>query len=60
MQVLYKYDGKTFIKVLEKYEQDDCQMFGKIEDKAGNTWFGTMQGPCRYDGKTFIYFANSH
>lgn len=51
-QTLYHYDGKTFAKVFEKLEPGDNQLFGKIEDEAGNIWFGTMKGVCRYDGKT--------
>lgn len=53
MQCLYKYDGKDFIKVIEKYEPQDCQIFGKVADASGNIWFGNMKGVCRYDGKTF-------
>ncbi len=70
-QILYRYDASTefiqtkegpskgpkiFTKVIEKYEPGDHQLFGKIEDKDGNIWFGTMHGPCRYDGKKFTYF----
>jgi ligand-binding sensor domain-containing protein len=55
-QVLYKYDGKNFTKVIGKYEPSDCQIFGKAVDNAGNIWFGTMKGPCRYDGKTVTRF----
>jgi ligand-binding sensor domain-containing protein/serine phosphatase RsbU (regulator of sigma subunit) len=28
-----------------------------LQDKAGNLWFGTYGGACRYDGKTFTYFT---
>jgi len=59
-QVLYKYDGKTFTKIIEKDEANDFQIFGKTVDKAGNIWFGTMHGPCRYDGKTFTYFIKKN
>lgn len=55
-QVLYKYDGKSFIKVDEKHGGNDFQIFGKMVDNAGNLWFGTMHGPCKYDGKSFTYF----
>lgn len=27
--------------------------FGILEDDAGNIWVGSLQGVCRYDGKTF-------
>jgi ligand-binding sensor domain-containing protein len=56
-QILYKYDRKTFTKIIEKYEPGDFQIFGKIEDNSGNIWFGTMKGPCRYDGKTVTCFS---
>jgi ligand-binding sensor domain-containing protein len=56
-QVLYKYDGKEFTAVIEKNEPQDCQIFGKAIDNSGNVWFGTMNGPCRYDGKTFTTFS---
>ncbi len=56
-QVLYRYDGKIFTKIIEKYKPNDFQIFGKIVDRDGNIWFGTMHGPCRYDGKSFTYFT---
>lgn len=71
-QVLYRYENsllnfsvqaKNFIEVTEKYDSGDCQVFGKIVDKSGYLWFGTMKGPCRYDPsakegdpKAFNYF----
>ena len=69
-QVLYRYnatsdtgiktgtiDSNRFIRIMEKYESNDFQIFGKIEDRGGNIWFGTMHGPCRYDGIDFTYFT---
>ncbi len=53
---LYKYDQKNFTKLLVKNKAGDSQVFEITEDKSGSIWFGTMQGPCRYDGKTFTYF----
>ncbi len=32
------------------------QVFGIIEDDAGNIWFGTERGACKYDGSSFDYF----
>jgi ligand-binding sensor domain-containing protein len=55
-QVLYKYNGNAFTMIMDKYEPDDFQIFGKAVDMEGNIWFGTMKGPCRYDGKNFTYF----
>ncbi len=65
-QLLYRYNSSpdgilnsnSFTKIIEKYEPNDFQLFGKIEDRDGNIWFGTMHGPCRYDGATFTYFRN--
>lgn len=56
-QVLYKYDGRNFTKIIEKNKPNDFQLFGKIVDRDENIWFGTMHGPCRYDGKSFTYFT---
>jgi ligand-binding sensor domain-containing protein len=53
---LYRYDRKTFTKIIEKKAPGDMQVFEIVEDKKGNIWFGTMQGPCRYDGTTFTYY----
>lgn len=55
-QILYRYDGKDFSKFLEKYAQNDFQIFGKIIDKNGDLWLGTMHGICKYDGVKFTYF----
>lgn len=55
-QVLYKYDGKTFIMITEQYDPGDFQLFGKAVDKKGNVWFGTMKGLCCYNGKKVIPF----
>jgi ligand-binding sensor domain-containing protein len=57
-QKLCFYDGEKFTTVLEKYKQGDCQVFGKIADREGNIWLGTMKGLCRYDGETFHYFTD--
>jgi ligand-binding sensor domain-containing protein len=54
---LYKYDGKSLTKIIEKKDNGDSQVFESVEDKKGNIWFGTMRGPCLYDGKTFTYFT---
>lgn len=45
---LNKYDGNTFTKITE-----NSQVFGIIEDKAGNIWYGTPNGAYMYDGKIF-------
>lgn len=53
---MYRSDGITLTKLLEKSEPDDHQLFGILEDQSGNIWFGTMQGAYRYDGKTVTCF----
>jgi ligand-binding sensor domain-containing protein len=54
---LFSYDGKLLSKIYEQTEpQNNPAIFGSIEDKNGNIWFGTAKGVCRYDGKTFNYF----
>jgi ligand-binding sensor domain-containing protein len=53
---MYKYDMKSFIKILEKNEGSDSQIFEITEDKKGNIWFGKFGGVGRYDGKAFSYF----
>jgi len=63
-QCLFWYNSGKFIKVLEKFEPGDNQIFGKTADKDGNIWFGTMRGPCRHDpfaeknnSNAFVYFT---
>jgi ligand-binding sensor domain-containing protein len=53
---LYRYDGRTISKVIEKYVPGDSQIFDVKADKAGNIWIATMKGVGRYDGKDFDYF----
>jgi ligand-binding sensor domain-containing protein len=55
---LYSYDGNSFTKIIEQSKPDNPLIFGIIEDKNGNIWFGTAKGICRYDGKTFNYFTD--
>jgi ligand-binding sensor domain-containing protein len=49
--VLNKYDGKSVAKIATKN-----MVFGVCEDSTGYIWFGTMEGICRYDGKSVIDF----
>ena len=53
---LYKYDRKSFTKIIDKNKDGDQQVFEITEDKNGNIWFGTMNGTLRYDGKSFTGF----
>jgi len=54
--ILYRYDGKAFTKIIQKYNSHDWQIFGITEDSAGDIWFGTMRGAGRYDGEYSHYF----
>ncbi|MCD6019513.1 MAG: histidine kinase [Bacteroidetes bacterium] len=54
---MYKYDMKSFAKILEKKEGSDSQIFEITEDKTGNIWFGKFGGVGRFDGKSFNYFT---
>jgi ligand-binding sensor domain-containing protein len=57
---LYKYNGKNFTKIIEKNKDGDSQVFEITEDRNGNIWFGTMNGPCRYDPRVGISpYSNS-
>ena len=37
----------------------DGMFFGIVEDRDGGIWVGSLDGVCRYDGKTFKYFNDS-
>lgn len=50
---LTKYDGKSFTNITS-----DKQVFGIMQDKSGNIWFGTANGISRYDGKSFSKFSD--
>jgi ligand-binding sensor domain-containing protein len=51
--VLNKYDGKSSTKIAAS-----SMVFGITEDRTGNIWFGTMNGVCRYDGKSVANFTD--
>jgi ligand-binding sensor domain-containing protein len=68
----YYYDGAA-ADILKEHDQEiakppagftrqdgltDVMISCMLEDKSGNTWFGTRDnGLCRYDGKPFTYFS---
>lgn len=59
---LYRYDGRSGPRLGDPYFSKitvgEGQIFGILEDRQGNIWFGTEVGVCRYDGKTFKYFKS--
>lgn len=55
--ILYRYDGKTFTNMIEQRTPlSNPAIFGIIEDKSGNIWFGSAEGVYRYDGRTCTNF----
>lgn len=57
---LYRYEGRTFTDVLANDRRRYPQVFALCEDTAGGTWFGTIRGVCRYDGKIAHWLADGH
>lgn len=55
---LYRYDGKSFFKVIEQNKAGNPVIFGILEDNKGNIWFGTAKGLCKYNGNSFNYFTD--
>lgn len=51
-----RYDGSSFTVFSEKDGLPDKHVWCVSKDKSGDLWFGTENGVCRYDGKTFVSF----
>lgn len=43
-------------KSVTEIKTGEGMFFGILEDADGNIWTGTLNGVCRYDGRTFSYF----
>jgi len=56
---LYRYDGKSFVHFTEKDGLSNNEVSCIYEDKSGILWFGTGEGVCYYDGKSFKSFPLS-
>jgi ligand-binding sensor domain-containing protein len=56
---LYCYDGKAFVHFMENDGLSNNAVNCIYEDKAGILWFGTTEGVCYYDGKSFKSFSLS-
>ncbi len=50
---VYRYDGKLFTQFTVQDGLNSNTIWSILEDRNGNIWFGTDNGACRYDGKTF-------
>jgi ligand-binding sensor domain-containing protein len=56
---LSRYDAKSVAAnkaIPTPIKTGNGMYFGILEDKAGNIWFGSLNGVCRYDGYVFDYF----
>ncbi len=59
---LSKYVGNSFTEIITKKDAPNpfnYQVFGTIEDRLGNIWFGTATGVYRYDGNDFTNFKGT-
>lgn len=56
---LYRYDGEALRQITDK--DGLCSNFVSDiqEDIAGNLWFNTSEGLCKFDGKNFINFTDT-
>lgn len=57
---LSMYEGKTLLdkKPMIKEVAKKEMIFGILEDRKGNIWFGDLEGVHRYDGKTVTDFKS--
>jgi ligand-binding sensor domain-containing protein len=56
-QGVFRYDGKTIIRIVEKEALGENYAGGIAQDKAGNMWFTMKNGICKYDGKTLTEYT---
>ena len=54
---VYRYDGKSFIHFTKKDGLNSNDVSCIYEDKKGKLWFGSNDGVCYYNGKTFTNFT---
>ena len=50
---IFKYDGKSFINYTVEDGLCGNQVWAILEDKEGLLWFGTGNGLCKFNGKSF-------
>ena len=51
---VYSYDGESFKHYSEAEGLCNNAVFSITQDALGNLWFGTTEGLCKFNGKTFI------
>lgn len=51
---VYRYDGATFTHYGSGAGLVSDRVDAITHDRAGNLWFGTDRGLCRFDGETFV------
>ena len=56
---IYRYDAVSWKSshFTKQYGFNDNNSESIYEDEAGNPWFSTNKGVCRYDGKSFTRFS---
>jgi hypothetical protein len=59
LEGVFKYDGKEFTQFTIQNGLVNDSVFSILQDKEENLWFGTIDGPCRYNGKSIISVFNS-
>ena len=52
---VFHFDGETFANITQKEGLCNDSIISILEDTLDNLWFGTSDGLCRYDGKTFTH-----
>jgi len=52
---VYRYDGKSFTNFTTRDGLCNNDVSSILEDRDGNIWFGTADGLCRFNGKTFTH-----
>lgn len=58
---LFRYDGKTLFNnkpIITEIKLVEKGLFGILEARDGNIWFGSMNGVYRYDGKIITDFKS--
>lgn len=54
---VWVFNGTSFKNFSKKDGLSHNAVWSILEDRSGKLWFGTRNGLCRYDGKTFTSFS---